>query len=30
VKLQPGDNQIEATATANEKTVEDHCAWSLR
>jgi beta-galactosidase len=30
VKLQPGDNQIQATATANGKTVQDKCAWTLR
>ena len=30
VALQMGDNQIEATGTADGKTVQDQCAWTLQ
>jgi len=30
VTLQPGDNQIAATATAHGQTLRDHCTWVLQ
>jgi hypothetical protein len=29
VPLEPGENQIDATATTNGRTVTDHCTWNL-
>ena len=30
VELQPGDNRVEATARADDRTVSDRCDWTLK